>query len=256
MLAPRWWRSAPPAPALALLPARLRRTGIRLFLLGCGAGFAAPASAQVAIEAALQSDYRLRGYSLSDEKPAASVSLGYDDPSGLYAGVTALGTVRSGEPQVLGVQANLGYAVRLTSAVSLDGGVYRAEYFSGYGTGRDYHYTELYVGLAIPHLTTRVRYSPDYFRADTPTLYVEADGGVEPAPNWFLSAHAGALTYLETPPFYLPRRRYDWRLGASRQIGKFGIHLDVSGRFAERGLYSAPGSSDDTAVVLALTRAF
>ena len=48
------------------------------------AGFAVPASAQVAVEAALQTDHRIRGYSVSDEEPSASVSFSYDDPSGAY----------------------------------------------------------------------------------------------------------------------------------------------------------------------------
>ena len=209
----------------------------------------------MAVEAAIQSDYRLRGYSLSDGDPVAAVSLSYDDPSGFYLGGTALGTVRGDEPEVLGVQGNLGYAVRVAPGLSLDGGVYRAEYYSGYGSARNYHYSELYLGLAAPHLTARVRYSPDYFRSHTPTLYVEAESGIEPAPNWFLSAHAGALTYLETPPLYAPRRRYDWRLGVSRQLGRYGLHLDVSGRIAKHTPY-APGSSDDAALVLGLTRAF
>ncbi|HYD24032.1 MAG TPA: TorF family putative porin [Croceibacterium sp.] len=222
------------------------------------AGLAAPASAQLAAEASIQTDYRLRGYSLSGERPVAAVSLSYDDPSGLYAGATALGMVRRGEPELLGVQANLGYATRVAPGVSLDGGVYRAEYAYGYGTSRNYHYTELYLGLATRRVTARLRYSPDYFYADTPTLYAEVEAGIEPAPNWFVSAHAGALTYLEKPPPYLPRRTYDWRVGASRQLGRLGIHLDLSGRIQDQAYaspYAMPGPDDDAAVVLSLTRA-
>jgi hypothetical protein len=64
-------------------------------VLGCLASLcvATPAAAQVAIEAVIQTDYRVRGYSVSDSKPAAAVSLNYDHPSGIYLGAAAAGTV-------------------------------------------------------------------------------------------------------------------------------------------------------------------
>jgi uncharacterized protein (TIGR02001 family) len=226
------------------------------------AGLAFPASAQVAIEAALQTDYRVRGYSVSDGEPTASVSVSYDDPSGIYVGGLAIATLRDGDPALLGIQGSAGYAVRLTPRLSLDGGVARTEYFYGYGTARNYHYTEAYVGIALPHVAARLSYSPDYYRAGVDTLYAEVDAGFEPAPNWFLSAHAGVLTYLDAPPPYSPRTRYDWRVGASRQFGPYAVHLDVSGRIvAEPDGYRLPYpltriTRDRTAAVLSLTRSF
>ena len=224
------------------------------------AGLAVPAAAQVAVEAALQSDYRVRGYSVSDGEPTASVSLSYDDPSGFYLGGSAIGTLRDGDPELLGIQGSAGYAVRLTPTVSIDGGVARTQYLYGYGTTRDYDYTEVYLGVAVPNVTARLSYSPDYHRAAMQALYAEVDGGFEPAPGWFLSAHAGALAYLDMPPAYVAKRRYDWRLGVSRQFGRFGVHFDVSGRIEGRARYwipYGPGSGRDrTAVVASLTRAF
>ena len=225
----------------------------RLLSLGAlAAAFqAAPAAAQVAVEVALQSDYRLRGFSVSGERPVAAHSIAYDDPSGVYLGGTAFGVVRNGEPGILSVNANIGYATRISPGLSLDGGVSRFEYFSAYGAAQDFHYTEVYVGLATRALAARVRYSPDYYRPDTETLYAEVDGGVEVAPNWLINGHVGTIYYLDPRPGGLPRRRYDWRLGATRQIGRFGVHVDVSGRIAKRDR-----GDDKTAVVLSLTRAF
>ena len=269
MPAPRWLRSAATATAPARSTARWRIDGIRarpvLFLAGslAAALAAEPAAAQVSVEAALQTDYRLRGYSVSDGNPAASVAVGYDDPSGIYLSGVASGTIRDGDPELLGLEANVGYATRVTPTLSLEGGLSRVQYFSGYGTSRNYDYTEVYVGLAIPSVAARVRYSPDYFRNDTPTLYVEVDAGIEPAPDWFLSAHVGALSYLDTPPFGLPERRYDWRLGASRLFGRYGVHLELSGRIQDRsGHYYAPyygaprAGTNGTAAVLSVTRTF
>ena len=70
----------------------------------------------------------------------------------------------------------------------------------------------------------------------------------------------GSLADLDMPPAYVAKRRYDWRLGVSRQFGRFGVHLDVSGRIEGRARYwipYGPGSGRDrTAVVASLTRAF
>ena len=223
-------------------------------------GLAAPASAQVAVEATLQTDYRVRGYSVSDEQPSAALSISYDDPSGLYVGGSAIGTIRDGEPELLGIQGNAGYAMRIGPTLSLDAGVSKTQYFYGYGTSRDYDYTELYVGLALPVVSARLSYSPDYYRNNWETLYAEVEGGIEPAPGWFLSAHGGVLNYLGEPPPYSPKRIFDWRLGATRQIGPWGVHLDLSGRILGRASYAAPGGigtgDDHEAVVLSLTRAF
>ncbi len=224
------------------------------------AGLATPAFAQVAVELALQTDYRVRGYSISDGQPAASVSLSYDDPAGFYVGAAAVGTIRDGDPHLLGIQGSAGYAMRLGPKLSIDGGVSKTQYFSGYGTGQDYDYTEFYVGLALPNVAARLSYSPGYYFNTTQTLYGEIDAGFEPAPEWFLSAHAGALTHLDTPPIFVAKRTYDWRIGASRQFGPYGVHLDLSGRIQGKARLTLPNrygaGRDPAAVVLSLTRVF
>lgn len=209
------------------------------------------ASAQVAVEGALFSDYRVRGYSMSDGHPAASLSLSFDDPSGFYVGGVAVGTFHD-EPEIAGFQADLGYALRLNPQVTLDAGASRSDYYYAYG-GRRLRYTDLYLGVAIPHLSARVSYSPDYYRAGTSTLYAEIEGGIEPAAHWSLSAHAGVFTYFGTRPDFLPSERYDWRIGASRRFGATALHLDMSGR-VQAG--AARQGTDATALVLSLTHGF
>lgn len=203
---------------------------------------------------AVQSDHWVRGFSVSGERPVAAITLTYDDPSGFYVGGTAAGTVRRGEPGLVSAQANVGYATRISPGVSLDGGVSRFEYFSSYGSAYDYHYTEAYLGLATRNVAARVRFSPDYFRPGTETIYAEIEGGMEIAPNWLVNAHLGALHYLDERPGYLPQRRYDWRVGVSRLIGPYGVHLDLTGRFGAGS--TAPADGDRTALVASLTRAF
>jgi uncharacterized protein (TIGR02001 family) len=214
----------------------------------------------VAVEAALQTDYRVRGYSISDEEPSASLSLSYDDRSGAYVGGSVIGSIYHGEPAVLGVQASAGYATRIAPTLSLDVGVSKTQYFNAYGTRWNYGYTEVYAGLALPPLSARLSYSPDYYRNDMDTLYAEVAGGFEPAPDWLLSAHAGLLSHLGDPPAYLPDQVVDWRIGGSRQFGPWGVHLDVSGRIQGQARYLLPAGRgperNDEAVVLSLTRAF
>jgi uncharacterized protein (TIGR02001 family) len=221
---------------------------------------ALPASAQVAVEATLQNDYRVRGYSISDRDPAASVALSYDDASGIYIGGSVIGALLDGEPELVGFTANAGYAVRLDPELSLDAGVAKTQYFFGYGTSQNYDYTEIYLGLDLPVVSARVSYSPDYYRNDTHALYGEVNSGIEPAPNWLISGHAGVLTYLETPPVYVPRQTWDWRIGATRQFGPYGVHLGVSGRIQARARYSYPSGvgtgRDPAAIEFSLTRAF
>jgi uncharacterized protein (TIGR02001 family) len=225
------------------------------------AGLASPAAAQVAAEIGLQSDYRHRGFSLTDGNPVGTASVTYDDPSGVYAGGSVVGTLHDGEPELVSLQGNLGYAARLSPEVSIDGGIARTE-FGSYVFGSDVHYTEFYLGLATRNVTARVRYSPDYYRSNWETLYVEIDGGAEVAPDWVVSVHAGQLTYLGHVSPYLARTSYDWRLGGSRQLGPWGLHLEVLGRVARRPPALVVTGDDnplhatDTAILFGVTRAF
>jgi hypothetical protein len=78
-----------------------------------------------------------------------------------------------------------------------------------------------------------VRYSPDYYRSNWETLYVEVDGGMEVAPDWLLSAHAGQLTYLgESSRFWSGPATTGASAGLAGS-GLYGVHLDLSGRLAK-----------------------
>src|SRR5512135_1604841 len=65
---------------------------------------ATDAHAQVAGTVAVVSDYRFRGVSLSREKPAIQASVGFDTPSGWYAGVFG-STIELAATGTRGVQA-------------------------------------------------------------------------------------------------------------------------------------------------------
>lgn len=178
----------------------------------------------------VESDYRLRGYSLTHGDPAVTGQLTYDHPSGLYLNLAGVTRLRSGGPQFMGVIGNVGYARRLNAHVTLDAGVLRSQIRATSYYARPYHYTEFYAGAAVGPVVGRVYYSPDYRRPGVSTLYGELETGFEPAPNWRVSGHVGLLAYLDDQPYRQSGAGDpDWRIRVSRQFGRFEIHSALSG---------------------------
>ena len=178
----------------------------------------------------VNSDYRFRGYSLSYGKPVASAELSYDDRSGLYVNGAVTGVARSRSVDLFEYQANLGFARRIGSSVSVDAGVTHSFYrYSLYDINRSASYDEAYLGLNAHNVSARLSYSPHYFRPEVTTLYGEVEAGFQPAAKWRLSGHVGALKYLTTPYDFDDRTRLDWRVSASREIGRLEVHSALSG---------------------------
>lgn len=190
---------------------------------------AAPAHAQLAASIGVESDYRFRGISLTDRRPAATVQIAYDDPSGIYANVSGIGALGRDGPRFVGVLGNVGYARRIGPKLYVDGGIVRSEYEAPYRRRRSRHYTEAYVGLGYDRFIARLSYSPDYFHPDAETLYGEVEAAIQPAPEWRLNAHVGTLVYLRSPYYLRHTTYYDWRVGASRQLGNVEVHAALSG---------------------------
>lgn len=211
------------------------------------------ATAQTTARVALQTDYRFRGYSLSSEQPVVIADLGQELGGGFYANGSALFVFDDG-PALLGGQLNIGYARRLTPAVSIDAGVVRSQYASRV-SGRAMHYTEFYAGVAAHNLSARVSLSPDYFRDGVSTIYGEIDGVLPVDPDLRLTAHAGALHYIEGGLPDSDSTRFDWRLGIARRLGNFDAYLNVSGR-ARGPDYSATGRRDRWGVVAGISYSF
>jgi uncharacterized protein (TIGR02001 family) len=198
--------------------------------LGLSALFADPAAAQLAGSVAIDCDYRLRGYSLTDDRPAASAQLTYDDPSGLYANLTALTALGHGDVRLLGGLGNVGYAKRLSSHLTLDAGVLRSQIRAAAHGKHSYDYTEVYAGAFVGPVSGRIYYSPDYRAHGVRTLYGELESGFAPAADWRISGHVGMLVYLNSSPYYNSGSTHrDWRISVSRQLGRFEIHSALSG---------------------------
>ncbi|MFL5298611.1 MAG: TorF family putative porin [Phenylobacterium sp.] len=202
-------------------------------------GVAGSAAAQVSASASVASDYRLRGVSLSDLRPAASVSLSDDLANGIYFGGSALGQDTKQEgAQALGHVEYLGYAGRLAGGAAWDVGVSHQRY-SLYSAGPSrLSYSEAYVGLSKGALSTRLSYSPDYNGQHHNVAYLEVNGTVRPAPDWRVAAHLGVFRALNRWPFVTLRPRYDTRLDVVRRLGP--VELDVGWAAATSGFRAEP----------------
>ena len=232
-------RAAPRRPGLR---ARLRHTGLAAGLL-LGFGWCASASAQVVGSLTVQNDYQFRGYAFGLARPVAIANLGYDHSNGFYANGSAIGVLEEAEgdenggPELLGVIGNFGYAQRLSSGLTVEGGVVGSQYYDLYEAGPAAGYAEVYVGALVRGVSARIYYSPDYFDSGGSTLYAEVEAAVEPVPKLRLSARAGALAFVGGRGDAGRDGQIDWSLTASRQFGDLALHASVSGGGPGEGYY-------------------
>jgi uncharacterized protein (TIGR02001 family) len=192
--------------------------------------FPTPALAQFGGTVGVDSDYRLRGYSLTGGDPALSVQATYDHPSGAYANLAGIADLGGSEVRFMGVLANVGYARRLSSHVTIDGGLLRSQIRASSRYRQSYHYTEIYAGAAVGRVVGRIYYSPDYRSHGVSTLYGELETGFEPARDWRVSGHVGSLLYLTDAPYREAGSTHqDWRISVARRLGRMEIHSAFSG---------------------------
>ncbi len=196
----------------------------------------APARAQVGLSATVESNDILRGLSLSDGRPTLSLSLSYDDPTGVYGGLTLSGVdTRRAGPRPLGYVAYAGYAGRLNAGASWEVGVTHSDVSVYLDRKYAASYTEIYGGFTKGDLSVHLFYSPKYIGENASTLYLDVDGSYHPADHWRLFGHVGVLTPLASGgPLYDDRARLDLRAGVAREFRHFELHL--------AGVASAPAA--------------
>lgn len=183
---------------------------------------------------------------MSAGHPVASLDFSYDDPSGVYGSLSG-GLLYSNEYHVqpLDLQGSIGFAKRLGSGPTLDLGVHNSNYFQ-YSSRPSSGYTEAYAGLIGKVITGRIYISPNYFHSNTWRLYGELESGFQPVRGLTLSGHAGLLVPLNNSSYggagwqavsTTNKTQYDWRLGAAQEVGRFTLHLDLSGGGPGRDYY-------------------
>jgi uncharacterized protein (TIGR02001 family) len=207
-------------------------------------------------------DYRYRGNTLTDERPAAQVGFSYDDPKGWYGGAFG-STVRlkppGGTSSYFQAIAYGGYAAHVTPGLSVEvGGDYSA--FAG---ANDLNYGELFVGAATDSVSARVYYSPRYFGESSSAVYGEINATQPLIDGIRVFAHAGLLRYRYQSPYGLvpPRgesteRVLDGRIGVRIDIDPFQLEVawvGVSNHFAA---FLVTGATTPNGVVASLSVSF
>jgi len=176
------------------------------WLLAIGTALiATPSLAQISGSASLASDYRFRGVSLSQGRPAAQADLSYDHGSGWYGGLFGSNVQFDDDPrreaQVVGY---VGYARRLSGGLGIDAGAT----YSTFSGGDGYNYAELHAGFTTAQFSGRLYYAPNYFGEDSRTLYAELNASHRLADKVRLIGHAGVLQSLSSPGGH-DRARFD-----------------------------------------------
>jgi uncharacterized protein (TIGR02001 family) len=186
-----------------------------------------PAKAQLSGSAALASDDRLFGVSLTDGRPVLRVSAAYDHRSGFYAGASVAAHDPAGEPaRILGHTEYVGFARRTPSGLSWDAGLNNVDLTLYLDRKYRIEYNQLYVGVAKDGLDAHLYVSPNYPDRSAGTAYLDLNGAMRPAENWRLSGHAGALVGLGGAELQDDRRtRYDVRLGVTREWTSYEVSL-------------------------------
>ena len=228
----------------------LRETAVVLW----GLLFAVEACAQVSGNLTLVSDYRYRGVSLSDEKPAAQLSVAYDHASGWYAGAFG-STVQLADQsgRNLQVLSYVGYTKRVRSGLSWDVG---ASYSTFSGEG-GYDYPEVYWGLASDHLSGRIYYAPDFGQGSA-TVYAEANGARPLRDRLHLLGHIGVLrlSSQSTAAYGPGRYRFDVRAGIGIDLDQANLQLTWVAANAANTVYPVSESRNRSAFVVSLSRTF
>jgi uncharacterized protein (TIGR02001 family) len=199
--------------------------------LGSAVGLAAillclpgQASAQVGVRG--QSD------ALSDRRPALSLNLSYDHPSGVYAGggiltrASFLGADGDAAGRFVGHNEYLGYSGPLGADRSWDVGVSNQAYTLDYERKISVHYTEAYVGLVQGDLSAHVYFAPNYPRRGVSSAYADINASHRFADVWRLTGHLGAHERLSGTPARDGRPwRFDTQLGIAREFTRAEVDL-------------------------------
>ena len=190
---------------------------------------AADVRAQVSGSFTLLSDFRYRGVSLSDRRPALQGGVAYDHTSGLYAGALASTVHINGADSSLAGQFYAGFAHLLDRRISLDAGVARYLYPDS-STRGSYNYTELYAGLARDRVHARLYYSDGYFGSTAQAVYAEINTSLELGDNFVLGAHVGYLKrWGQSRYSRTPRAQWDARIGLGTEVAGLNVELSVVG---------------------------
>ncbi|HEY2357929.1 MAG TPA: TorF family putative porin [Phenylobacterium sp.] len=189
-----------------------------------------PASAQLAGNLALQSDFRLRGVSVSDLRPTLALTLGDDFANGVYLGGSAIGQDPShGGPRMLGHMEYLGFAARRRNGVAWDVGVNNQDLSVHARPPIRVRYSEAYFGVSDGDISGRLYISPNYMRPGVSVAYLELNRVWRVETDWRFAGHVGVFQPLTgTSGTTVRRTRLDGRFDVVRRLGPVELDLGLT----------------------------
>ena len=208
------------------------------------------------------SDYRYRGNTLTDRRPAAQVGFAYDDPKGWYAGVFG-SMVRlkppGGPSSYFQTIAYGGFATHVAPGLSVEvGGDYAA-----FADANDLNYGEIFLGAATDSVNARVYYSPRYFGESSSAVYAEINATQPLVDRVRLLLHAGFVSYRYESPYGVvpPRgdytqRVWDGRIGVRIDLDPFQLEVSWVGVSNHIAVYLITGATSPNGVVASLSLSF
>ena len=154
--------------------------------------------------------------------------------------------------------AYAGYAVRLSSALSVEAG---ADYsaFSG-NNGLDHR--EIFLGAATENASARVYFSPTYFGEPASALYGEINASTAVMDRVRLLLHAGMLHHRYTSPYgslygVQPASQVlDGRIGVRIELDIVQLEVAWVGVSNHSAAYLVTGRNTPNGVTLTLSHAF
>jgi uncharacterized protein (TIGR02001 family) len=208
------------------------------------------------------SDYRYRGITLTDKRPAAQVGFAYDDPKGWYGGVFG-SMVRlkppGGESSYFQGIAYGGYATHVAPWLSVEAG---GDY-SAFADAKDLNYGEVFIGAATESVDARVYYSPRYFGESSSAVYGEINARQPLVDRVRLSLHAGFLRYRYESPYGVvvphgeyTQRVWDGRVGVRIDLDPFQLEVAWVGVSNHSAAYLITGATSPNGVVASLSLSF
>jgi uncharacterized protein (TIGR02001 family) len=216
---------------------------------------AADVSAQISGTASLVSNYRLRGVTLSENKPAAQFGISYDDAQGWYAGAFASTVEFVISPgRELQTVPFVGYAWRTAGGMSWEIGT---DYSFFTGRARNYDYAETYVGVASENLSGRLYYSPHYFGQNADAIYAEVNGTQTLLDRVRLLAHLGILrTNSGITNYGWPERMFDGRVGLAIDLDRCNVQLSWVASNSPTAAYTITGVRSRNGPLLTISLLF
>jgi uncharacterized protein (TIGR02001 family) len=179
--------------------------------------------AQISGSASILSDYVYRGVSLSDGHLEPQINLGYDNPSGWYAGAFLSKVKLQEHASEVQLVTYAGYTRQMQSGLSWEAGATN----SAFSQTTRYSYTEIFAGLASDNVSGKIYFSPNYYGDHARTIYAEINGTYPVRERIHLLGHIGFLHLLSSVDGFAPpmTRRFDTRMGASAGIGDWICQL-------------------------------